>query len=169
MPRQCTVCTHEAKLAIEADIIGGASLRTIAKQYGLKPDAVFRHKKHVSVNFRKAAELVQIAEGLSTLESTNGLCETAITILKEALEKKDNDLALKAMDRAVKTLELRGKLKGEMTPQKATAQSQAIHLHLSDGETRSMLMHRRRPTEDERKQLGIGTTAEAPPVTGKVQ
>ncbi len=99
------------------------------------------------------------------------LRDAALTILKEAREgdAKDNDLALKAIDRAVKVPELSAKLKGEMTPQKAPAPQIRVNVNLSAAESRFILIHRRRPTDAERKEVEIGEATQTPLVNGKVQ
>jgi len=47
--RDCTVCAHPDPEAIDQALVGGVSLRDIARQRGVSKDAVNRHNKvHVS-------------------------------------------------------------------------------------------------------------------------
>lgn len=46
--RLCTACVHPDRAAIDADLLSGLSLRTIAGRYGLSAGAVHRHRtRHV--------------------------------------------------------------------------------------------------------------------------
>jgi hypothetical protein len=116
MPRACTVCAHpkvgeiNLQLAIEAN-----PNRQIASQYGLNEAAVRRHRaNHLPKEVVKAR---QVQEGLNAdaiwkqLQSIN---ITTLNILKDAREKQDHDLALRAIARAEKQAELIMRLLGEL-------------------------------------------------------
>lgn len=116
MPRQCTVCAHpkvneiNLQLAIETN-----SNRRIAEQYRLKEGAVYRHRlNHLPKEVVKAR---QVQEGLNADAIWKQLQQiniTTLNILKEARDKKDHELALKAIARAEKQAELIMKLLGEL-------------------------------------------------------
>lgn len=46
MPRTCKICSHDQKLAIDAQIAAGKSYRSIASQYNFSDGSVTRHVKH---------------------------------------------------------------------------------------------------------------------------
>lgn len=45
MPRTCTICSNDQKLAIDAQIAVGKSYRGIARQFSVSDDAITRHVK----------------------------------------------------------------------------------------------------------------------------
>jgi len=52
MPRVCSVCTHQARVAIDNGLEAGQSLRAIAAQYGFSKSAVDRHRgSHIPTQF----------------------------------------------------------------------------------------------------------------------
>lgn len=57
MPRTCTICCHEAKLAINALIAIGKSYRSIAAQFGVAPSSITRHVKACIPQALEAARL----------------------------------------------------------------------------------------------------------------
>lgn len=56
MPRVCTGCSHPDRKGLEAAIISGRPKAAIARDWGLKPDAVHGHAKHIAKKVAKAAE-----------------------------------------------------------------------------------------------------------------
>lgn len=45
MPRTCTICSHDDRLAIESLLAAGKPYRGIARQHGVSDDAITRHVK----------------------------------------------------------------------------------------------------------------------------
>jgi hypothetical protein len=117
VPRVCTICVHPERLDIEAALVAGEPCPAIAALYRVSEDALLRHKQnHLPAHLAKAQEAAEVVQAdglLARLLSLNG--ET-MEILKEAREGKvkDNELALKAIARAEKQLELQAKLLGEL-------------------------------------------------------
>lgn len=56
MPRVCTGCSHPDRKGLEAAIVAGRPKAEIARAWGLKPDAVHGHAKHIAPKVAKAAE-----------------------------------------------------------------------------------------------------------------
>ncbi len=119
MPRVCSVCTHPERAEIDRALIAGSgSNRRIAAQYALNESAIRAHKaNHLKVRLLKAADreaeadLRTVIDVRAQLKAING---AALTVLKEAREARDGDLALKAIDRIQKQIELQAKLIGEL-------------------------------------------------------
>ena len=47
--RRCMACTHPKRAAIDAELLQGVSLRTVAGRYGISSSALYRHRRgHVA-------------------------------------------------------------------------------------------------------------------------
>jgi hypothetical protein len=115
MPRTCTICGHPQRAAIEAALVSGMALRNIAKQNGLSATALFRHKEeHIAAAVAQAQEARAEAQALDVVKQLKAINATAMAILAEARKRRDDETALKAMDRIHKQLELQAKLLGDL-------------------------------------------------------
>lgn len=115
MPRSCTVCNHLQRSAIETALLDKTSLRDIARQYATGKDALARHRDScISAALSKAAEVKATLNGETLLARLKTINAETLTILKEARQDKNGELALKAIARVEKQLELEGKLLGEL-------------------------------------------------------
>lgn len=82
MARQCSICAHDDREAIEAALQAGETLQVIAEQYGVSKAALSRHKKHIDP-LLMMRELEQQAG-----EDTNrGQCWKEMEHEREELEK----------------------------------------------------------------------------------
>lgn len=115
MSRICTICAHAERAAIDAALARGAGYRDIAGQFGVSKTAVARHaSEHVAqaVASSKAAQREGAAlDVVAQLKSING---AALAVLQAARASGDHDLALKAIDRLQRQIELQAKLLGEL-------------------------------------------------------
>ncbi len=123
---------------------------------------------HLPPHLVKVQEALDIAEGGTVLEHMRELSQKTQDVLRAAEEAKDYDLMLKAVKEARANEELAARLLGQLNPPKAMPQSQTIHVHLNDAETRFLLLHRRRPTAEEAKLLAPAEGEAVPPVHEKV-
>jgi hypothetical protein len=115
MSRRCTVCDHSQRTEIDAALIGSGSLRDIARQWRVSKDAVARHKSdHLPVHLAKAKHAEETTQADSLLGQLLSLNRATLAILQEAREGKDNELALKAIARTEKQIELQARLLGEL-------------------------------------------------------
>jgi hypothetical protein len=92
-------------------------MRTIATQFSVTASALQRHKTtHIPPMLAKAAAMADVVEGSTLLDRLKALNRETAAILREARmdESKDNGLALKAIARAEKQIELEGRLLGEL-------------------------------------------------------
>lgn len=111
MPRTCTICRHPDRALIDDALLAGTPYRAVAGRYHVSKSALERHKaehlpRHLS-QARGAAEVVQADSLLGRLQELNS--ETR-AILSEAKDGGNNELALKAIARVEKQLELEAKL-----------------------------------------------------------
>jgi hypothetical protein len=125
MPRVCTVCAHPKRKEIDTALTEmSASNRRIAAQYGVGERAIRDHKaNHLKVRMLKAVERREEADirtaidVVGQLKAING---AALTVLKDARDAHDGDLALKAIDRIQRQIELQAKLIGELQQEGTT-------------------------------------------------
>jgi hypothetical protein len=113
VPRACTICAHPERDALEAAMVAGETLRDIARRFRVGKDAAARHKAdHLPERLAKAHEVEEVADADTLLSRLRSLNRETAAILKEAREEgsKDNELALKAIARVEKQIELEGRL-----------------------------------------------------------
>jgi hypothetical protein len=116
--RTCTVCTHDQRTEIDALLVDGEPSRHIAERYGLAASSVCRHAdNHLPLRLLRAAEVAETAEAGSLLERLLDLSRETSEILHEARTSGDHDVALKAIARAEKQLELQARLLHALEPQ----------------------------------------------------
>jgi len=115
VPNACKVCTHEQRPAIDQALVTDASNRRIATQYGMSEAAVRRHKaEHLPVSMVKAQEQTDVRQAIDVIAQLKAINGATLAILKEARTDKNGELALKAVDRIQRQLELQAKLLGEL-------------------------------------------------------
>jgi hypothetical protein len=113
--RVCTVCAHASLHAINKGLVGGTPNRRIATQYGLSEAAVRRHAaEHLPVALVAAAGAEETRQALDVLHQLKTINGAALTVLRDARTAGDGDLALKAIDRIQKQIELQAKLLGDL-------------------------------------------------------
>lgn len=119
MPRVCTICFHPEREAIDAAIISGTAYRNIAQQFSVGYSSVSRHADgHIADAIQQSQEAKEEAHGLDVVKQLKDINKISLDILKESRDLKENDMALKAIDRIGKQLELQAKLLGAIdTPQ----------------------------------------------------
>jgi len=79
VPRKCSICTHPKKRYINRALLSGKkSIRQIARQYGLKKDAVRYHKRaHLIEAMKLARKNREIKEGKTGFEQFNEMVKEA--------------------------------------------------------------------------------------------
>jgi hypothetical protein len=115
MPRTCTICSHPERAAIEAALVAGTPIRDIALRQHVGVMAVHRHKAdHIPASVAAAQEAREEAQALDVVRQLKAINGAALAILHEARAARDHDIALKAIDRILRQLELQAKLLGEL-------------------------------------------------------
>ncbi len=119
MPRTCTICSSEKRAEIEAAIVAGTSYRNIAERYGTSPPAITRHAaEHIAQEVKQSQAAKEEMQGLDVVKQLKTINAVTLAILQEARAEKRNGMALFAIDRVCKQLELQAKLLGAIdTPQ----------------------------------------------------
>jgi hypothetical protein len=123
----CKTCTHPAKEEIDKALLAGQPYRGVAKQYEASAPSVYRHQQdHLPAAMVKAVEAAEIAHGDSLLEQLKWLQVKALGILTKAEQAGDLRTALIAVREVRSTLELVGKVTGELVSRHEVSVSHLI-------------------------------------------
>ena len=115
MPRVCTVCTHPDRPAIDQALVNRRPFRHIAAQFRLSASALVRHHdEHLPAALAKAQEAEDVAHAIDVLGQLRAINAATLAVLADARKRGDGDLALKAVDRVQRQIELQAKLLGEL-------------------------------------------------------
>lgn len=113
MVRTCTVCTHKALDEINRLLLSGEPYRSIAKQFKISDSAVFRHKEsHIPEILSKSNDIKEILTADSLVQRVEEEAEFVREMRDAAKAEGDIELALKAVDRALKCVDLYAKVQG---------------------------------------------------------
>jgi hypothetical protein len=106
---------HEERPAIDHALVDGRSALALAARYHLSHDAVSRHNaKHVPEHLTKAREAEEIGHAIDIVQQLRLINEASLAILHEARESNQPLVALKAVERIQRQVELQAKLLGEL-------------------------------------------------------
>ena len=125
MPRACSIGAHTERAEINKALAAGESYRGISRTYfgsAKAEDALARHKaEHLPATVAKAAATQQVEDargavdaGLDVVAQLRAINGVTLAVLNEARERHDGDLALKAVDRVQRQIELQAKLLGNL-------------------------------------------------------
>lgn len=116
MPRTCTVCAHEQRDAVDVALIQGTPLRDIARLHGLDHSSLFRHRKagHLPLALVALHTDQEAQRGTGLAERLEGIVARTEAILDGAEADGRYALALSAIRELRSSLELLGKVTGEL-------------------------------------------------------
>jgi uncharacterized protein YqiB (DUF1249 family) len=132
MPRTCTVCTHPERAAIDRALVAGQPYRSIAEHFEASAQAVLRHKEShlrdllAQAKQRQAAheaalgtavqeqEAAKVEQAIDIVKQLRAINAASVSILHEARQSGNAEVALKAIDRVQRQIELQAKLLGEL-------------------------------------------------------
>ena len=115
MGRICSICRHPDRLKIDSALIASEAHRSVAKRFNVSAPAVFRHQSaHLPAQMVKAKEVSEVAEASALVKELRELTRKTAAILTRAMRQKDGDLALKAVGRLERQLELKARLLGQL-------------------------------------------------------
>ncbi|WP_292417670.1 sporulation transcriptional regulator SpoIIID [Methanoregula sp.] len=115
---QCTICSSPRRTDIEAAIVNGRTVRSIAEEFGVSKSTVHRHKNegHICRTMQKAAgsplcpddkrgDIVAITQAEDMVKWTKGLLGKAVRILDAAEAEGDKRTALAGIREARASIE----------------------------------------------------------------
>lgn len=121
MPRTCTICSHADRAAIDRALAAGTSLATIATVHHVIDESLRRHRDaHLPKAVAKAQEVEDVRQALDVVKQLKAVNGTTLHVLKEARDQGDPGLALKAIDRIHRQIELQARLLGELDERPVT-------------------------------------------------
>ena len=116
MAQICTICRHQKRTEIDQALLSGESLRTLAARTGTSSTALHRHRQsHIAtamVNSKRVADEVSADTLWDRLKNLN---RETTAILAEARASGNQVIALQAIARAERQLELEARLLGELS------------------------------------------------------
>jgi hypothetical protein len=116
MPRECTICTHSERAAIDQAIVADTDAnRRIAAQYGVSETAIRRHAAdHIPATLAQAQEAQTVAQADDLLLQVKQLRGKAVSLLLKAEQTGDIRTALLGIREARSCMELLAKLQGQL-------------------------------------------------------
>lgn len=115
MSRQCLVCQHTQKATIDRELAAGKSLRDLSALFRVSEDSLARHRDaHIPIAVAKAQEAEDITRGLDVVKQLRAINGVTMQILHEARQQRNPEVALKAVDRIQRQIELQAKLLGDL-------------------------------------------------------
>jgi len=100
--QRCTCCSSPNRRAIDAAILAASAERSIAKQYGVSPVAVHRHKAHIAAKVQQAAK----AEGRTLVGILDKAHQDLDAAARWASEGEDGQTLIKAVQARAKLAEV---------------------------------------------------------------
>lgn len=126
--RTCTICRHPNRGEIDSALVGSESLRDIAGRTGTSKSALERHRTScLPAHLVKAKEQSDVQSASALVKELRELARKTGEILTRATREKNGELALKAIARLERQLELKARLLGELEERGATVQHIEVH------------------------------------------
>jgi len=116
MGRYCITCKHPKRREIDRALtVPGASFRKVGGTYGVSVGALYRHKHGcLENNLVRAAESRDVVAAGKLIGEVQSLVDKAIRIFEVARREGERRTALMALREARGSLELLGRLNGEL-------------------------------------------------------
>lgn len=117
MAKPCAFCIHKDRGKLEKALLERKKTQEeIASIIGVSRSRISEHlSKHLKKDVREAiAKKEGIESGLNTAKQLLEINKVARLIIRDALQERDGRLALRAVERVEKQLELQGKLLGDI-------------------------------------------------------
>lgn len=115
MPRRCTICSHPKRPAVDAELVAARPYRRIAARYGLAASSLVRHHdEHLPAALAQASRAAEVARGDDLVDRLLELARETRSILAAARLAGNDELALKAIARAERQVEIQGRLIGQI-------------------------------------------------------
>lgn len=115
MARSCTVCGHPSREAIDRALVGGAAIAALSREWLLSEDALARHRDaHLPKLLRAAHAEAEAGRALDVVAQLRAINQDSLAILRAARAQGEHELALRAIDRLLRQVELQAKLLGDL-------------------------------------------------------
>jgi hypothetical protein len=115
MPRECTVCAHESRDAMEDTFLAGGAKRRIAAQYGVTEQSLRRHlKEHLPELLAMARDAERYARADSLLDRVEALQSRTEAALAKAEDEENLAYVFRGISEMRANLELIGEVTKEL-------------------------------------------------------
>jgi hypothetical protein len=111
-------------------LLRGEQLNSVARQFSVSPDAVFRHKKHMQLVMAKAVAVTEqkdVAYGSALLAEVGRIRADAERLQLEYESRRDLRGALRAIETRLNVIELEARFTGQID----VRQKNEFHLHFT--------------------------------------
>lgn len=125
MPRKCTVCHHPERAHLERALLAGASLASLAADYGLSTSALSRHHHHLQERLQEVIPLIEQQRHQEWLAQLALLLKLVVQAGEAFAAASKHDMVLKSAREAATLVKVMRTLKGRPSP------LAAFHLLLS--------------------------------------
>ena len=113
MSRQCSICARPDVNEINQMLISEKPLLQISKKYAISYSALIRHyENHITRDMTRSVDAEKVSNADSLLQKLIEYENDARRYRDMAEEDGDIDLALRAVDRALKCVEIGSKIRG---------------------------------------------------------
>ena len=153
MGMTCTICNHDKRIEIDRELVQGISHQSIADQFGVNAQAVWRHSQnHLSRQLSTAYEMKELTESSNLLARIETILSKAELIFNRNFAKEKDALALKALSESRSTLELLAKIAAHMHATKAIElQGQPMSFRVTIEDDDDLGIDRYSPRSDTRR------------------
>jgi hypothetical protein len=115
MGRSCSICSHPQRQAIDRELAAGGVLSKISTKFHVIHESLRRHRdSHLPARVIQAQEAEDVKQALDVVQQLRAINGATLQILSEARAVGDGSLALKAIDRLQRQIELQARLLGEL-------------------------------------------------------
>ncbi len=159
MPRTCTVCHHDDREPLDAELVMGIPYRDLASRYGVSISALSRHRRdHVSPALAKVIAERETAGAESALDRLEALHGRVMRLLDAAEGDGRASLMLAAVREARSLVELVARIRGELDERPQVA---VVNLQTSDQwlTLRAVLAEALAPYPDAAQAVTVGLLA----------
>ncbi len=112
--KTCSICSHPQRALIDRQLVTGQPLRDVSGRFGVSRSALGRHSAHLPHAVIAVREAEEAADAQSLLDEVRALHRRAGAILDKAEQSGKWAVALAAVRECRSTLELLGRLTGEL-------------------------------------------------------
>jgi hypothetical protein len=132
MGRQCSICIHKDLGEINRRLACNEPIAGIARDFAVSEDSLTRHKdKHLPRTLIASPSAAEITEADNLLKQIQDYRREVDELKEAARAEGDIELALKAIDRALKCLDLHARVQGLIQDQKISVSLQQVNIYSS--------------------------------------
>src|SRR2546426_6646485 len=115
MPQICSICQHESRAEIDQALLAGEPLRSIAQRTGTSATSLHRHRNgHLPTALVKAKQVADEVQAETLWQRLKAINSETAAILAEARQSQNHVIALQAIARVERQVELEARLLGEL-------------------------------------------------------